>query len=115
MQLTDFYLMVHGDYDEVKGRLMTDERILKYLRKFPCMDDYENLEKALEAGQWQDAFRFSHNLKGMCMNLGLQSLYEPSCELCENLRGGSPAQPCGPLMEAVAAGFSQTTSLIAML
>ena len=35
----------------------------------------------------ETAFRAAHTLKGLCMNLGFDSLYEVSSALTENLRG----------------------------
>ena len=112
MTVKEFYEKSQGDYQGVISRLMTEERILKYLRKFPASGDYENLQKALEESDWELAFRSSHNLKGMCLNLGLSGLFEPSSIICENLRGGSPKEDCGPLMAAVTEKWNETIALI---
>lgn len=112
MELSEFYTRVGGDYAEVKSRLMTDDRIRKYLKKFPNTGDYENLQKALSDEAWTDAFRFSHNLKGMCLNLGLMNLFTPSSELCENLRPGYPEKDCTPMMADVTKAFEDTVAVI---
>ena len=115
MLITEFYDKVNGNYDEVKSRLMTDERIIKYLRKFPATGDFENLKAALAEENWELAFRTSHNLKGMCLNLGLTSLFEPSSALCENLRSGSPKEDCAPFMAEVEKKYTETLEAIAQL
>ena len=35
------------------------------------------------------AFRAAHTLKGVCMNLGFDHLYNPSFEITESLRTGN--------------------------
>lgn len=112
MQLNEFYSKVGGNYDEVKSRLMTDDRILRFLQKFPSSDDFDNLKRTLSEKKWDEAFRFSHNLKGICLNLGLVSLYEVSSALCENLRGGLPKEDCSPMMEKVEAKYLDTIKAI---
>ena len=112
MQIKEFYEKTNGDYEGVMSRLMKEDRVLKYLKKLPAMDDYKNLKDALAAQDWELAFRSSHNLKGMCLNLGLTSLFEPSSNLCENLRDGSPKEDCAPLMEKLAAVYDETIALI---
>lgn len=115
MQLNDFYQKLGGDYEEVKSRLLTDARIYKYLMKFPASPDFESLQQALAENNWDLAFRFSHNIKGICLNLGLRSLYEPSNALCENLRGGSPKEDCAPMMTLVEEKYKETIAAISEL
>lgn len=115
MNLSEFYGKVGGEYEEVKSRLLKDERIVKYLLKFPSSGDYENLQAALVEEKWEDAFRYSHNLKGICMNLGLKFLFEPSSALCENLRGGSPKEDCAPMMAEVEKEFKAVVAAIGEL
>ena len=115
MNIIEFYNKVGGNYDEVKSRLMTDERIIKFVRKFPDSGDYEALRSALNEKNWNDAFRYSHNLKGMCLNLSLTALFEVSSALCENLRDGSPKQDCEPMMAAVDVKYAELMSAIAGL
>ena len=45
------------------------------------------MEQALEAGNGEDAFRAAHTMKGICLNLGFDKLYEVSAALTEQLRG----------------------------
>ena len=115
MNITEFYNTLGGDYEGVKSRLLTDARILKFLRKFPSAKDFDELKPALAAGDWESAFRYSHNLKGNCLNLGLSNLFEPSCALCENLRGGTPKADCAPLLAAVEVAYRDTVNAIAAL
>ena len=53
------------------------------------LDDgnYDILRQAVEKGDFPEAFRASHTLKGICLNLGLDGLYEVCAYLTERLRG----------------------------
>ena len=86
--LDTFYDMVGGDLKEVRGRLMKDERIRKYLRMFPKDPSFEAFQPAFDAGDYMVAFRCAHTLKGLCANLGLGDLQRSSTEVCEALRPG---------------------------
>ena len=115
MNLVEFYDQLAGNYEDVKARLLKDERILRFLRKFPAAKELEELKAALAAGDWATAFRASHTLKGNCLNLGLDGLFAPSSELCENLRGGSPEKDWQPLLAAVEAEYQKTIEAIGQL
>ena len=39
----------------------------------------------------EEAFRAAHTLKGVCLNLGFDELYEVSAEITEKLRGKETA------------------------
>ena len=45
------------------------------------------IKDGIETQDAELAFRGAHTLKGVCMNLGFQTLYEVSRELTEILRG----------------------------
>ncbi|MBO2516163.1 MAG: hypothetical protein CW338_02650 [Clostridiales bacterium] len=90
MNVKEFYAVVEGNYDEAMGRLLTEKRIVKYLRKLPETGDVAGMNAAFAAGNWEDAFRFSHNVKGVSLNLSLTSLAESAAELCDTVRHGAP-------------------------
>ena len=48
---------------------------------------YADLKEALEVRDAERAFRAAHTLKGVCLNLGFDRLYETSAALTEDLRG----------------------------
>ncbi len=88
MDIKECYKAFGGDFEDVKNRLMTPERITKFVKKFPTDPNYDNLCKALEAGDAKEAFRAAHTLKGLCQNLSFTPLYKPSCDMADELRGG---------------------------
>ena len=47
---------------------------VRFLRKLLVTQDFALLEQAVASGDWAEALRKAHNLKGVCANLGLNSL-----------------------------------------
>lgn len=89
MTLKEFYAAIGGDYEGTKARFSTDERIKKFALKFENDQSYNDLCRALSAQNVKDAFRAAHTLKGVCMNLGFDSLYRSASAVTEILRAGS--------------------------
>lgn len=54
----------------------------------------------------------AHSLKGICMNLGLQSLQEAVEGLTENLRGQEPDENTPVLFDQVKQAYNTTISAI---
>ena len=91
MSLEIAYAAMGGDLETVRGRLMTDERIAKIFLQDTSM---QTLETALEAGDFSEAYRGAHTLKGVSRDLGFTPLFEASCALSDALRlddAGMPA------------------------
>lgn len=112
MNLREIYNMMGGDYDDVLERLMSEERIVKYLNKFKENTDYADLVRTLGDKDFETAFRHSHNLKGMCLNLGMTQLYQSSSALCEILRCGAPAIDTTPLLNDVKRDYDRVIDAI---
>ena len=89
MELKEVYEKIGGDYDDVVRRLMGEKLVRKFLLKFLDDKSYADLERTLSEGDYKEAFRAAHTLKGVCQNLGFDALYAPSSALTEALRGGS--------------------------
>lgn len=87
MNLKECYIAFEGDYDEIMGRLMTEERVKKFLALFPKDDSFASLCTAMEQEDYETAFRMAHTLKGICLNLGLGKLFSSSNNITEALRG----------------------------
>jgi HPt (histidine-containing phosphotransfer) domain-containing protein len=104
-----------ADYEEVSGRLLNDERIRKYLIKFLDTQDYQNMLYALKNEDYEVAFRMSHNLKGVSLNLGLSGLKTASSALCEELRGGKPKGDITPLLESVGEEYQKVINAVRQL
>lgn len=115
MNLREFYDKVGGNYDDAMGRLLTEKRIVKYLRKLPDTGDAENMNAAFAAGNWEDAFRFSHNVKGVSLNLSLTSLAETAAVLCDTVRHGAPRMDFSGLLAVVNEKYAMIVKMIGEL
>lgn len=88
MLIKDFYAAVEGNYEEILCALGKEERVVKFLLKFPQSNIDKELTAAMESKDFEAAFRAAHTLKGMSINIGLKSLHSISSQLTESLRYG---------------------------
>ena len=69
------------------NRCMNKEAFyFKMLKMGLANDSFEKLEKALAAGNLEEAFESAHALKGVLGNLALTPIYKPLAEMTEMLR-----------------------------
>lgn len=111
MNLKECYEALEGDYEDVLGRLRTERLVQKFVLKFLDDKSYDLLCTSLEAGDYGEAFRASHTIKGVCQNLSFVKLYKSSHELTEALRSGWSQEASG-LFERVKADYEQTAGAI---
>ena len=93
MTIQECYAKMGGNYDEVVGRLRTDERVQKFLMLFMKDTSFSDLKANIESGNAPEAFRAAHTLKGICGNLSLTKLLELAESLTEALRNKSTIEP----------------------
>ena len=86
MTLKECYDMFGGDYEDVSRRLPSEKLIEKFFLKFQDDKSYENLQNALKEGDYEEAFRAAHTLKGVAQNLSFKNLGQSSSSLTEALR-----------------------------
>ena len=89
MTIENFYALTGGDYADTKLRFLTDDRILRFVGKFPSDESFSLLKSSLAENNAETAFRAAHTLKGVASNLGFTSLFKVSSEITEVLRGGN--------------------------
>ncbi|MCI8864044.1 MAG: Hpt domain-containing protein [Lachnospiraceae bacterium] len=111
MTLKECYGAIEGDYEGVIGRLRTERMVQKFVLKFLNDKSYELLVKSLDEGNYEEAFRASHTIKGVCQNLSFTKLYESSHRLTEALRAGYSAEVDG-LFSQVKGDYQQTITAI---
>jgi HPt (histidine-containing phosphotransfer) domain-containing protein len=100
MTAEECYETFGGDYEDVMSRLMTEERVVKYLHKFVNGHSLELLKAALAQEDYELAFREAHNLKGVCANLSFTALGETVSVLTDLLRGQEkPEQDLTPYLK----------------
>lgn len=87
MDVERFYELINGNYQEVLSRLMNDNLIEKFLKKFKENQSLDELRKAVELSDLEKAFIEVHTLKGVSLNLSFTGLSEACSKLTEMLRG----------------------------
>ena len=75
-----------ADYAPVLQRLGSERIVTKFALRFLEDKTFSGLCDALDAHDAEEAFRMAHTLKGICLNLGFDKLYEVSAALTEQLR-----------------------------
>lgn len=111
MTLQECYEKLNADFEGTLGRLCSEKLVEKFALKFLADDSYELLEESMAVGNYSEAFRAAHTLKGVSLNLGFTKLYEVSEELTEALRdGGRPDNE--ELLEKVREEYQRTIALL---
>ena len=96
MDVKTCYAAMGADYEDVMYRFRNEERVKKFLGMFLRDQCFASFEEAMAAGDYGEAFRASHTIKGISMNLSLTVLAESSGAVTEALRAGSPTEDIGP-------------------
>ena len=91
-----------ADVQSTLRRFMGKEELyLKFLKKFPEDQNYQKLGESLEAGNYEEAFRNAHTLKGVAANLGLVPVQTVVSGLVEELRNKSAEEVDVPKANAM--------------
>lgn len=90
MDIREFYERTGGSYTDALQRLMKESRVEKFTRMFPEDASYRELETSLAGKDVAGAFRAAHTLKGVCLNLSYNRLYEAAYTVTEALRNADP-------------------------
>ena len=116
MTVEKCYEVMKGDYKDALSRLVTDERIKKFLLKFLSDNSFTQLCDAMEKGKVEDAFRAAHTLKGISKNLSLTALAYSASNLTEALRDQKEKdERAEELLTKVKKDYSLTVACIQML
>ena len=111
MTIQECYAALEGDYQEVLGRLYSAALVQKFVGKFLADQSFQLLESSLKAGNYEEAFRAAHTLKGVSQNLSFTKLYHSSHEITEALRTKNYDQAL-QLLVTVEADYPQTAAAI---
>ena len=116
MTVEKCYEVMKGDYKDAASRLVTDERIKKFLIKFLSDNSFSQLCTAMEKKNLEEAFRAAHTLKGISKNLSLTALAYSSSNLTEALREREEyGDDLEELLKKVKKDYSLTIACIQML
>lgn len=85
-----FYRRLGGDYQDVYYRLEDEKTILRFLKRFLEEESYRNFLERYEAHDEEEAYRYIHNLKGVCLNLGFGDLYQSCEQIINEFHAGFP-------------------------
>lgn len=119
MTIEECYNAFGGNYRDVLQRLIKEERVERFLKRFPEQDMITPIEKSIEEKDYKQAFLDAHTLKGLCATLGMSKLYKSVSDLTECLRPAHDEKP--PLgkpenfLKDVKKDYKLTTDMIALL
>ncbi len=114
MTLKDCYIAINGDYEGVVSRLQGERLVRKFVVKFLADTSYDTLCLSLKTGDYQEAFRAAHTIKGICQNLGFTALLHSSSALSDALRSNQ-LQDIPALAGRLEEDYKRTVSAIRML
>lgn len=90
-----------ADVEATLKRFMGNDAIYqKFLGKFPNDPNYANLGTNIESGNFEEAYKCAHALKGVVGNLGLTPIFESVSTLVEELRNKANADVDAALANA---------------
>lgn len=114
MTVQECYERMGGDYESVFGRFRKEDRIKKFMFRFPADKSFETLCASYESGNMEEAFRAAHTLKGVSQNLSFDRLYKSSHEITEALRAEN-REEVEALLPRVREDYELTVSTIQAL
>ncbi|WP_308753710.1 Hpt domain-containing protein [uncultured Anaerotruncus sp.] len=112
MTTEECYALLGADYADVLRRMGNEDRVKRFLLKFPGEPSYGLLCRSVEGGDAKEAFRAAHSIKGVCLNLGLTALYRSAGALSEELRGGAFTDSVPGLLRQVGEDYQKTINAI---
>lgn len=92
MTLKELYALMGGNYDQAVKVMRSDRLIDRYVRRLGSSGVYEQLTEAAAANDATGLYESSHAMKGVCANLGLDSLASLASDICEEFRPGNPSK-----------------------
>ena len=113
MNIEQCYQAMGSDYQNVLNRFGQSEAMVKkFARRFLQDPSFSQLKESLENEKAEEAFRAAHTLKGVCLNLGFDRLYEVSAALTESLRSREITEVCKPQFEQVEKEYEHVVACV---
>lgn len=88
MTAKEFYDKIGGNYNEIIGRLMSEDIIPQFCDIFFENDCYQQLLDGMNEKDVDKAFRAAHTLKGISANMAFTQLTLITSAITECLRAG---------------------------
>lgn len=114
MELEEFFVAVGGNYERTLARFLDEERIERFLHKFPNDPSYGALKAALEQEDLPAACRAAYTLSGVAANLGLDALAQSASVLTEQLHAAQTLPP-RELIDAVDGEYRRSVEGVKIL
>lgn len=111
MTVQECYEQMGANFQDAMNRLGSEALIKRFALKFLQDGSYADLQAGLAEKDAEKAFRAAHTLKGVCANLGFESLFRVSSELTEKLRGRE-IKDCDELYQAVTKQYERTIAAL---
>ena len=89
MTVKEFYDAAGGGYETMAAKFSSDATITAFLKIFKRDKSFDTLSEKLEEGDAESAFVAAHTLKGVVLNLNIEGLMKPVCDITEALRAGN--------------------------
>lgn len=86
LTLKAFYQKIGSNYDDVLKRLLSEKRIISFVIRFLEDDSFDKLCQSLDKMDYNAAFNYAHNLKGLAKNLGFDNLAKSAGNISDILR-----------------------------
>lgn len=86
MNAEEFYALVGGNYELIKGRRWDTDKVKRFVKLFLGDESYTQLQAALESGDVDAAFNAAHTLKGVSANIAFTKLQASVSAVTEALR-----------------------------
>ena len=118
MRLKDLSQYIDIDIAEaLEERFMDSEELyVRFLRKLEAANDLAVVQGFVTEGNWQEALRKAHNLKGVCGSLGLTKLQGQLAALVKLLRSeGFTAEQVAAQLENIRPEWDKTLACIRKL
>ncbi len=91
MTIEELYSEIGGSYETVMNQLRKETLVARFIVKFLDDQTFNNLTKYIEEKNYDEAFRESHTLKGVSLNLAFKKLSEVAIILTDELRENNKA------------------------
>lgn len=93
MTVKECYEQMGSDYEGVLERLGSEAIVKRFALKFLQDPSFAQLKESLAKNDGEEAFRAAHTLKGVCLNLGFDELFEVSSEGIRKVSENSDGNP----------------------
>ena len=112
MTIKECYEQLGQNYEEVLDRLGSEVILKKFVIKFLDDSSFQMLEDGLKEKNADQAFRAAHTIKGICLNLGFDKLYQASSDLTEQLRGKDTVEETDDLFLKVKEQYTKLVEVV---